>query len=82
MKNEMKQLAGFLLITVLYFVGFFAMKSVHFSIIQVADFPGVIQFGIRTYLTICSFFCGVWGINCLAAHLCETTKMTKNVNKA
>ncbi|EGE9397792.1 hypothetical protein IBL94_001416 [Listeria monocytogenes] len=65
MKNEMKQLAGFLLITVLYFVGFFAMKSVHFSIIQVADFPGVIQFGIRTYLTICSFFvaCGaliVW----------------------
>lgn len=56
MKNEMIQLAGFLLITALYFVGYFAMKSLHFSIIHVADFPGVIQFGIRTYLTICSLF--------------------------
>ncbi|MBC2061931.1 hypothetical protein IBB80_10320 [Listeria marthii] len=53
-KKEMTQLLGLLLITGLYFIGYFAMKTMHFILTQIVDSPWPIQFGIRSYLVICS----------------------------
>ncbi|MBC2250624.1 hypothetical protein HCB49_11555 [Listeria sp. FSL L7-0123] len=53
-KKEMMQLLGLLLITGLYFVGYFSMNTMHSVLVQVVGSPWPIQFGIRSYLVLCS----------------------------
>ncbi|ARM71744.1 TPA_asm: hypothetical protein GIN74_13075 [Listeria monocytogenes] len=54
LKKEIIQMIGFLLITGLYFVGFFAIRAMYISLISVAEFPWFIQIGTRTNLIILS----------------------------
>ncbi|MBC1366507.1 hypothetical protein HB821_06120 [Listeria innocua] len=54
LKKEIMQLLGLVLITALYFAGYFALKSMYLVLVQVAEAPWHIQLGVRSYLIICS----------------------------
>ncbi|EHR7111236.1 hypothetical protein KUE79_001465 [Listeria monocytogenes] len=54
LNKEIKQLIGLVAITALYFAGYFALKSMYLLLVHVSEASWVIQFGVRSYLAICS----------------------------
>lgn len=59
MKIEVIRITGILLITALYFAGYFAINKLHFLVIQIADLPLIEQSGLRIYFALYSLLVAI-----------------------
>lgn len=59
MKIEVIRIIGLLLITALYFAGYFAINALHLFITQIADLPLIEQAGLRIYFVVYSLLVAI-----------------------